>query len=366
MKKLRILFLLQTSSTVLRGGSEIQADLIINKLLSRRHEIYFVSDLIGTPKKGIRNVKYLYLKNYGRQYSILNFFPLIKTLKNINPDIIYQRWRIPYTAMAAWYSKKYSKKMIFHIARDLDTRKKKIKLNYMSFFNFINEHFERYGIRNADIIIAQTNNQQKLIKKHFNRNSLVVPNGHLVPPPPFKKINPPVIAWIANIKPWKQPEIFIKLAEHLQNTKAQFIYAGRPIKGKLQKRLMEKTRKLPNLEYLGEIPFEKTNELLSKSSLFVNTSLPLEGFPNTYIQAWMRETPVVALNCDPDNLLKRLKIGLLSGSFKQMIDDLRYLIENENIRKEMGKRARQYAIQNHDIEKIDYKYLDVFEMAINL
>jgi len=125
--------------------------------------------------------------------------------------------------------------------------------------------------------------------------------------------------------------------------------------------LLEKTSKLSNLKYLGEISYEETNELLSKSSLFVNTSTT-EGFSNTYIQAWMRENPVVTLNCDPDDLIKINKIGFHSGSFKRLVKDVRYLIENEDVRREMGKRAREYAFKNHDIKKVGKRYFKIFNI----
>ena len=64
--------------------------------------------------------------------------------------------------------------------------------------------------------------------------------------PPFL-----ITVWIANIKQWKQLEIFIKLAEQCWDTNTRFV--------------------------------------------------------NTYIQPWLRETPVVALTHDPDNLLKNKK-----------------------------------------------------------
>jgi glycosyltransferase involved in cell wall biosynthesis len=188
----------------------------------------------------------------------------------------------------------------------------------------------------------------------------VIPNGIPVPLQSFKKADPPIISWIANIKPLKQPELFIKLAEKCQDLNAQFIYAGRPGSGKFHRTLIEKTKKLINLQYIGEIPFEKTNELLSLSSIFVNTSLPIEGFPNTYIQAWLRETPVIALNFDPDDLLKRKKIGFHSKSFEQLVEDIRYLIDNEDERRKMGERARKYAIENHDINNIYKKYIELF------
>jgi len=157
----------------------------------------------------------------------------------------------------------------------------------------------------------------------------------------------------------KKPEIFIKLAKIFKDLNVNFVLAGRPSKGSYQNMLLEQIKELPNLKYLGEIPFQRTNELLSKSSIFVNTSTT-EGFSNTYIQAWMRKTPVVTLNCDPDNIIKKHKIGFHSGNFEQLVKDVRYLIENEDERREMGEIARKYAIENNDIKKISKKYFELF------
>jgi glycosyltransferase involved in cell wall biosynthesis len=59
------------------------------------------------------------------------------------------------------------------------------------------------------------------------------------------------------------------------------------------------TQKVSNLIFHGFVPYHKVNEYFSRASLFVNTS-SIEGFPNTFIQAWMHYTPVVGLNVDPD------------------------------------------------------------------
>jgi hypothetical protein len=42
-----------------------------------------------------------------------------------------------------------------------------------------------------------------------------------------------------------------------------------------------------NLEYVGPVSLEEVNVWLARSSIFVNTSLPRQGFPNTFIQAWL-------------------------------------------------------------------------------
>ncbi|MHA1491428.1 MAG: glycosyltransferase family 4 protein [Promethearchaeota archaeon] len=370
MKK--ICFLLGHYFEYSKGGAELQAYLMA-KELSKNFEVHyiFVKPLVFD-KERIRRIDEGFILHIMRNHDyrvlgklfFLNYNELFKLLDGIDPDVVYQRGDRAHLGIAARWCKKNDKKLIFGISMDLNCiRKNKFIFNenllsYPS--KIINDFFTLIGIRNADLIIAQTNRQQQLLNKNFKKDSIVIPNGLPVPTLPFKKIDPPIISWIANIKPLKKPEIFIKLAEKCQDLNIKFVYAGRSSENSYQNMLMEKSKKLPNLTYLGEISYQKTNELLSKSSLLVNTSTT-EGFSNTYIQAWMRETPVVTLNCDPDNIIKNQRIGFHSGSFEKLVMDVRYLIENEDIRREMGEKARIYSIDNHDIVKISKRYLEIIE-----
>lgn len=356
-----------------KGGAELQAYFIARKLIKEREVHYIFVKHLGFNGEKFHRIddgiilhpirRYDY-KIFGR-FLFLNYRELLKLLEDINPALIYQRGNGTYLGMVAKWCKKNNKKLVLGISEIITCDKRGVIRPKNKFFSYassiINGFFTFVCIKNADLIIAQNHQQQKLLQQNFNRNSLVIPNGHPVPSSPFKKADPPIISWIANIKKLKQPELFIKLAEACQDLNVQFVYAGGLSQGSYQNMFMSKTKKLPNLKYLGELPFEKTNELLSKSSLFVNTSLR-EGFPNTYIQAWMRETPVVVLNCDPDDLIKTHKMGFHSGDFEQLVKDVRYLIKNEDVRREMGEKAREYALKNHDIGKIGKRYLEVFEM----
>ena len=175
-------------------------------------------------------------------------------------------------------------------------------------------------------------------------------------------MSPPVVAWVANVKRLKRPKLFVELARACSDLPARFLLVGgrAPRNAGLRRQVMRLSSRLNNLEVRWAVPFEQTNEVLSAASLLVNTSTS-EGFPNTFVQAWLRQTPVVSLALDPDGVLTRDRIGICSGSFRRMVEDVRRLLSDHALRTEMGKRARAYASAEHDLTEKLKQYADVFD-----
>jgi len=223
--------------------------------------------------------------------------------------------------------------------------------------------FLNYGIRNADIIAGQTKQQNDLLERHFRRKcDVFIPIGHPFPVQEIKKSEKIRVLWIGNLKPLKQPEIFVRLAGEIGRTNnVSFVMMGRPDGSrKWLAELMEQISVIPNLHYLGEVSQDEVNRRLSEGHILVNTS-QYEGFSNTFVQAWMRRVPVVSLTVDPDNVLVRQRIGFCSGTFAKLCSDIRGLVENKVLRKEMGLRACHFARKNHSLEKMVEKVIGLFE-----
>ena len=108
-------------------------------------------------------------------------------------------------------------------------------------------------------------------------------------------------------------------------------------------------RNLPeNLTYMGHQCIEEVNRLFSGSDVFVNTSRPDgEGFPNTFIQAWLHAVPVLSFEMDPDSLLTVHGIGdCCKGSLECLFKALQHLLSNDEYRTTVGQRAREYSVTN--------------------
>ena len=85
-----------------------------------------------------------------------------------------------------------------------------------------------------------------------------------------------------------------------------------------------------------------------------------EGFPNSFIQAWMNHMPVLSINANPDEIITDYKLGFYSRNLKQLKEDLSILLNNKDLIKEMGINGRKYVENNHDINHILPEYIDLF------
>jgi len=358
---MKILFIMRSSVFTGFGGAELQVDLLTRLCEENGIETHHAFDYGGEPPVTERKTVYHFLPDRGGDALCgLNAFHLARLMDRVAPDVVYQRSRTAYTGIAAFLCARHGVPMIYNVASDSDCGRIRVPLTRAFLLNAVNEHISRYGVRKAHTIVAQTRRQQQLLQRNLGRAGVVLPTLARVPGPPFAKTEPPMVLWLANLKQWKQPEIFLRLAEACGDLQAEFVFAGRTGSRDYHRKLVAKAKGLPNVRYLGELPYAETGAWFARASVFVNTSLPDEGYPNTYVQAWLHETPVVTLHCDPDDVLEKERLGFHARSFDALASKVAALCRDRSLAREMGARARAYAAAVHDIDKAGEKYLKLF------
>jgi len=194
------------------------------------------------------------------------------------------------------------------------------------------------------------------LKTHYGLEPTdIIPNFHPAPTGKIEKNNKVKVLWVANFKKLKQPEIFINLARDLQHIKnVEFIMIGGPALNAAYQDEQEKNiSALDNLSYLGELSQDDVNEVFAKSHILINTS-EYEGFSNTFIQAWMREVPVLSLNVNPDNVFDNEFLGNCAhGSYEKLRKDAIEMVTNEEKRKSIGHAALEHALENYSMKNLD-------------
>lgn len=354
---------------IVKGGAELQYSMLENEL-KEKYDFYYVFPESATEGMTLSNnvtfkrsfiASKLYYK-YSR-FTSLDIPKIYHCLSHIRPDIIYSQQFDNAMVASVLYAKNHNISSIWHIASERCVWPSKSQRRHS--LDFLGPFLIRYIIKNVTSIIGQTNDENTLLSEHWGRTcDFIVPNWHPIPKDSITKKNPLIIIWVGNLKMMKQPEMFIQLAEdntHLEDV--QFVMIGRKSTGHWHQELMHRIDQCPNLSYLGEKSFDDVNKIIDDSGIMVSTSL-YEGFPNTYIQAWLRNVPVVALKVNPDNVITSNHVGFCSGSYEKLLKDVRKLSTSPALRNEMGNKAREYASKYHDVKKNAAIMENIFERSI--
>lgn len=353
------------------GGAELQAHLIAKGIRQLERDTIFCTvsrlerDKEEIEENALRNISMHKGRNPIR--TILRFKNI---LAQTAPDVVYIRtlyslWWI------SWTCRRLDVPVCYHVSSLYDCQKRlweHITKFYMSIEWFkglkatLFHDFQVSHIPYSDAIICQTNEQKNILKKgRLKCPIFVVRNGHPLPIRASRKSEELFnVVWIG--KHWKNPSIFVELARKFQDEpRIMFFMAGvfPEEKAYLYRKEMNK---LKNFVYLGRLTHDAVNDLLDRSHVLVNTS-DYEGFPNTFIQSWMRGVPVVSLKVDADGLLRKERIGFHSQTEEQLEKDLRALAQDVQLYEKISENASVYAIREHNIDKTSVEIWTILKMV---
>jgi glycosyltransferase involved in cell wall biosynthesis len=351
------------------GGAEVQTSYLVDHFLHRGHEVALIHfgerNVEGPVEKKGRFSRYQVRIPKGniKFTSYFNRGAIFRTLDEMKVEILYQRGDFHFSDLISTYGDSRRIPVVSAVSMERHCYPEKLTFDHMLPLKLIDKFLKRRYYRKSNLILAQTEHQKGLLKKNLGLDSIVIGNGHLIPEPPFIKDDPPLISWVANIKPIKRPFEFLSICKGLSGEGLHFAMVGRPDPSRYQKDLEREIASIPNLDYMGEVRPEAANEVISRSSIMINTS-ESEGFSNTYIQAWMRETPVIALSADPDGVIVRKGIGAVTGTVQNAVRTIKGLLSDSDRLIAMGKAARAHAIDHHDILMVGDKHLELFRKEI--
>jgi glycosyltransferase involved in cell wall biosynthesis len=340
------------------GGAEYQISLLIDALLADgKYEVHYLTHFVDERQR-IRNYQVSRIGKGGpipRLGYIMDARSLYGKLCEIEPCVIYQRVACAYTGICAHYSRRRSVPLIWHVCHDTEVTPQVLDAAR----NIVRPRLEKwaikYGIRHATRIVVQTRHQADLLQQNFARTAdAIIPNFHPPATETVDKREPLTVVWVANLKPWKRPEVFVRLANGLSaRGEIRFIMVGAPAAmSGWQQSFMRSIEATANLQYLGHKSQAQVNELLGRAHIFVNTSTH-EGFPNTFIQSWLRDVAVVSLQVDPDQVLERKQVGIAAHSESGLIEAVRHLIENPEVRAAYAIRGRHHATACHSLRNAE-------------
>ena len=346
----KICYIIGAHPSLSPGGAEVDIHNVAVELKKRGWDIEFVTIGAGdkkTEKIDGFTVRYAYTQGQG--LPIIRFIShslgFLKAFEESDADIYHQTCLGIATGLAGYFCSRNKKKLVVTTENITDS-----KLELPLFTRL----FAEYGLNKADAITALANYMRIELEKRINRKVLVIHNSAVLPPK-APKPKDFVVLWAARMVPHKHPELFLKLAESLKDTK--FIMCGKgPLLEKIQREAGE------NVSVLGHVDFAKMNEQYKKASVFVSTS-EYEGFPVTYLEAWSNSTPVIGF-WDPDNAITNHKLGYKAETIEEITDKIRTLRNNKALAEELGKNARAYVEKEHDVKKTALEYEKLYKKLL--
>jgi glycosyltransferase involved in cell wall biosynthesis len=242
-------------------------------------------------------------------------------MRDADADVYYQSPSSPFTGVVAWFAKRHGKCSIIRVASDLGCMRGKQLIRHWR-----DRKLYDYGLRNASWIAAQTNFQRALLEQHYGLPSEVVSMSVEIPidtSPADKTID---VLWVGNLRAVKRPEVVIELARRLPIY--NFTMVGGPLRGQddYYEVFCRAAADVPNLTLLGALPYEEVGHFFDRARLHLNTS-SVEGFPNTFLQAWVRRVPVVSF-FDPDMLIEQRALGRKVSNVENMARAIEELLSD--------------------------------------
>ena len=315
------------------GGAELQAYYLAMEFLKKGWQVHYIREYLYKTYQRDYTYNGIFIHGIDKKrpiFQTLNWKAFCRILNEIKADFWYCRACLPFLYPVLKSARRMNcGKVVWACSHENELKPGLPKRLHHKVETWITRRlFFKPAVSWADKILLQTEDQNRLLKRHFNLSGKVIYNAHPLPEDRPAIHRKPLILWIGRLQTWKHPEIFIALARRLQHKSYSFLLIGKNLGlGNIEATLIQANKNQPNFTYAGELKNEQVCQLLSTAKLLINTS-EHEGFSNTFIEAWSRGVPVISLNVDPDNLISDYDLGSHSVSFDRLCLDTEHLMEN--------------------------------------
>jgi len=338
------------------GGAEVQQVELAKELKKRGHEIFFItygeSNSNFEKISGIEIIPAYDISRVSKLGFLSKAIYIWKRMKEVDADIYFYRSGSP--GVAALFGLFFQKKVIRLISSDSDVTGKAI-IRRNSVIDWVVDIGNWFDIKLSDAVVSQNKFQKKKLKRNYGVESIEIKNAFHISPEDKSESQHNYVLWVGKIREVKQPSLFLEIAKYFPEHKFLMIGGKAYNEPRLFYKIKKDSQRIININFVGFIPHSKIFGYYKRAILLVNTS-KIEGFPNVFLEAWMHSTPVISLNIDPDGIISKYKLGYHSKSFDQMINDVKTLLKNPELRQIMGGNGRNYIKTNHDIKKAADQY----------
>lgn len=339
------------------GGESVQQTLLAKAFVSLGWRVSMVVKDHGQPQgETIEGIRVLKTFAEGAGLPVLRFVhpritSMLAALDEADADVYYQSCAGMATGLVAFHCRRRGRRFVYRIAHDTDCIPGQQLIRFWR-----DRKIYEYGLRRADFIAAQGVRQVALLEKHYGLASVPINMAVEEPGEPDGPRDIDVL-WVNNLRDFKRPDLLVDLAAQMPGRRVVMIGGAVPGNESLYARIEARAAGVPNLEFLGAVPYHDVNRYFARARVFVNTS-EHEGFPNSFLQAWIRGVPVVSF-FDPDGLIGSVGLGRAVTDLGDMREAVEALLSDEAQRLTVAGKCRDYALAHYAPVAVARRYIEL-------
>jgi len=339
------------------GGESVQQTLLAKALAARGHRVSMVCTDHGQRDGGRIDGVTLY-KAYRPDAGLplLRFIhprwsALWRALARADAHIYYTSCAGMLAGLLAMFCRLHGRRFVFRTASDSDCDPRTLLIRYAR-----DRKLYTYGLRRADAVLVQSQQQAEQLARNFDLQAEVA--GMLVETPAASPERDIDLLWVSNVRQVKRPDRMLALARAFPQARVHMVGGALPGEEALFEQTRAAAQALPNVTFHGRLPYWDANRMYDRARLFVNTS-DVEGFPNAYLQAWIRGVPVVTF-IDPDDVIERQGLGRAVTTLEAMQDTLAQWLADPRALADAAARCREYMAREFAPDTVLGPYLAAF------
>lgn len=299
---------LDSASTRVSGGAELQVALLARELAARGYETVIASGDIGQADRVTHQG--VLIRTAGKFHtgslldSLIALPRVMQVLAQEKPSHVLVLGWTAWLFILLLLRSLFGFKLVFICGLDTEVNGEFRRENPVRGALF------EYGLRHCDIRFAMTKLQERL----YHENGLTCAlYRNLVLPRAFPRTAPKTIdfLWVSRCQPIKQPHLFLDLAESLPAAKFEMICPRED--AALFDSVSARAAKISNVTFHNGIPYHEVQSHYDAARAFVNTST-YEGWPNSFIQAGLGHAALLSLEVRPDTLFDDYKLGFCANN----------------------------------------------------
>lgn len=348
------------TSTGQAGGETVQKSLLARQFVAQGFEVSMIVPDVGQADgQEVDGIRLWKTCPDDAGIPIVRFFhprmtSALRALARADADVYYESPAGVDTGITAAFCRTRGKILIHRIASDVNCIPGQQLIQYWR-----DRKIYEYGLRHAHLVAAQTQKQVDLLRTNYGVRSSIVNMAVEMPAEESGLPRDIDVLWVNHIRKVKRPELLLELAKRLP--RFRFAIVGGAMEGEetLYARMEHEAQAIDNLDFVGEVPYSDVNGYFARARLFVNTS-DIEGFPNTFLQAWVRRVPVISF-FDPDRLIEKNELGITPHDLDAMTHAVETLLQDGDRRNTLGEKAHAYAVNGCSLPNVVDRYVELID-----